>query len=333
MFAISNAAQLITSVLLLRDNQINVLQTTLIGNVLSSMHLMLGISFLFGGYNRLEQHYNLLMAQVSANLLLLSMVGLILPTMGRNLGGLTESHILRLSRGIAFIFLFIYTIFTFFTQRSHVTLYNQPSDKVLKQNLVRRNTPPQSVGVDRGVASAGAPARPKLKPPPDRNELNSEQDTDDAEVPSLSLVSIVVCLVVCTTLITFNTTFATNSLNGLFQQTGISPTFVGIVLLPLLSNDITVVVPAVKDEMDQVLILTIGKCLQTILIIVPFTVLLGWMMDRPMSLDFDEFEVVALFASVLYINSIIVTGKSTYLDGFMLLCVFLIICLVSFWVP
>ena len=329
----SNAAQLITSVSLLRDNQIDVLQTTLVGNILSSMHLMLGISFLLGGYNRPEQHYNLLMAQVSANLLLLSMVGLILPTMGRNLEGLTESHILRLSRGIAFMFLFIYATYTFFTQRSHVALYNQPSKKVQKQDLVRRQNPAEEFGLARGIASVGASGTLQLEPPANTDSSKYEDEVDHEEVPALSLVAIILCLIMCTTLVTFNTTFATNSLSGLFLQTGISPTFVGIVLLPLLSNDITVIVPAVKDQMDQVVVLTIGKCLQTILIIVPLTVLLGWIIDRPMSLDFDEFEVVALFASVLYINSIIGTGKSTYLDGFMLLCVFLIICLVSFWVP
>jgi len=54
----SNAVQLITSILLLRNGQIAVLQTTLIGSILSSMHLMLGLAFCVGGYNRLQQHFN-----------------------------------------------------------------------------------------------------------------------------------------------------------------------------------------------------------------------------------------------------------------------------------
>lgn len=141
------------------------------------------------------------------------------------------------------------------------------------------------------------------------------------------------CLSVCTTLITFNTAFATKSLDGLFQETGISRTFVGIVILILLNNDVTVLVPASRNNMDQVLALTIGKCVQTFLLVIPFVVLLAWIMGRDMNLNFDQFEVVALFGSVLYINSTLSQGRSSYLDGVMLLSVFLIICLVSFWVP
>lgn len=304
------------------------------------MHLMLGISYLFGGYNRPEQHYNLTVAHVSANLLLLSMVGLILPTMGKQLSGITDSHMLKISRGIAFVFLFAYVVYTFFSLRTHVSIYIAPSEKVMKQNLVRRNT--ETDNVVRAVAGAGATAAASAggqitsEPLPQGSiEPSYEEDEEEEEkkLPNVSLPTSVICLVLCTTLIAFNTLFATNSLDGLFQQTGISRTFVGIVLLPLLSNDATVIVPAVKDAMDQVLLLTVGKCLQTILVVTPLLILLGWIMGKDMNLSFDPFEVVALFASVLYINSIISIGKSTYLDGIMLLSVFLIICLVSFWVP
>ena len=274
---------------------------------------MLGISFLVGGYNRPEQHCNMIVAHVSANLLLLTMVGMILPTMGQQLSDISDSHILKISRGIAFIFLFAYTTYTFFALRTHRAFYDTPNKKVLKENLVRRNTPviPHQEYVEQ------------------TNIVNEEEE----QVPSLSVSTSLLCLALCTTLIAFNTLFATNSLDGLFQQTGMSRTFVGIVLLPLLSNDATVIVPAIKDKMDQVIILTIGECLQTILVVTPLLILLGWIMGREMSLSFNAFEVVALFASVLYINSIINTIKSTYLDGIMLLSVFLIICLVSFWVP
>ena len=52
-----------------------------------------------------------------------------------------------------------------------------------------------------------------------------------------------------------------------------------------------------------------------------------------MNLGFDDFEVVALFASVIYLSSIIQKATSNYLDGVLLLSVFLIICLTSYWVP
>ena len=84
-----------------------------------------------------------------------------------------------------------------------------------------------------------------------------------------------VVLVLCTTAVGFNTAFATDSLQGLVDKTDLSPTFVGIVLLPLLNNDFAVVRLASEDRMDICVALTIDKCLQTTLVIIPFAILLG----------------------------------------------------------
>ena len=317
--------QLITSIFLLRDNQIEILQTTLIGTILSSMHLMLGLSFFFGGWNRFEQHYNITVAQVSSNLLLLAMVGVILPTMGKQLASITDEHVTQLSRGISFILIFVYAVYLFFQLKSHSEMYVEPSQKAERRNK-------------RGVATigsmgAGSSAVYNANTASQLPESLSDDDDEVHRQPKLAIYMIVMVLVICTTLIAFNTAFATNSLQGLMDQTNISPTFVGIVLLPLLSNDVTVVIPAVKDKMDICVALTVGKCLQTILLVIPFAILLGWIIGRDINLGFNTFEVVALFASVIYINAMIQNGKSTYLDGVLLLSVFLIICLTSYWVP
>ena len=283
---------------------------------------MLGLSFFFGGWNRVEQHYNITVAQVSSNLLLLAMVGVILPTMGKQLASITSEHVTRLSRGISFILIFVYAVYLFFQLKSHSDMYVEPSQKA-----ERRNAKVERGDALKSMVQTGAMMAPPL------SEHLSDDDDEDGEVPKLAIYTIVMVLVICTTLIGFNTAFATNSLQGLMDHTSIQPTFVGIVLLPLLSNDVTVVIPAVKDKMDICVALTVGKCLQTILLVIPFAILLGWIIGRDMNLGFDTFEVVALFASVIYINAMIQNGKSTYLDGVLLLSVFLIICLTSYWVP
>ena len=269
----------------------------------------------------MEQHYNITVAQVSSNLLLLAMVGVILPTMGKQLASITDEHVTQLSRGISFILIFVYAVYLFFQLKSHSGMYVEPSQKAERRKpKMGRGDAIQSMGA--GLTDADT----------DPERLSDDDDEDDRE-PKLAIYTIVMVLVICTTLIAFNTAFATNSLQGLMDQTSIQPTFVGIVLLPLLSNDVTVVIPAVKDKMDICVALTVGKCLQTILLVIPFAILLGWIMGRDINLGFDTFEVVALFASVIYINSMIQNGKSTYLDGVLLLSVFLIIFLTSYWVP
>lgn len=120
-----------------------------------------------------------------------------------------------------------------------------------------------------------------------------------------------VIVVALTTVLGFNVSFATDSLDGLITKTQLTPTFIAIVLLPLLGVDFTILSLARTNEMDLFISLTVGKCLQTALLVIPVIVILGWILgNESMNLQFDPFEVVALFASVMYINSIIQEGKS-----------------------
>ena len=118
-------------------------------------------------------------------------------------------------------------------------------------------------------------------------------------------------LLIISTFLGFNAAYVTDTLHEMVEQSGLTTTFVGIVLLPLLSVEFTVLSQAWKNKMDRFVTLTVGKCLQTALLVIPSVVLLGWAMGKDaMSLDFDPFEVIALFASVMYITSMIQVGRS-----------------------
>jgi len=85
-------------------------------------------------------------------------------------------------------------------------------------------------------------------------------------------------MVLTTVLLAFKPKFATDSLEGLMQTAGLSKTFVGVILLPLLGNDAHPGWTAVKDRMDICVNVKLGRCLQNAILIVPAIVLLGWMM-------------------------------------------------------
>jgi len=59
-------------------------------------------------------------------------------------------------------------------------------------------------------------------------------------------------------------------------------------------------------------------------------VILGWILEKPMTLLFDPYESVAMFLSVLTVNYVIQDGKSNWLEGFILMCLYLILA-VTFW--
>jgi Ca2+:H+ antiporter len=78
---------LIVAIIALVDNQVLIVQTSLIGSMLSNLLLVMGMCFFFGGINRLEQHFNPVVAQTAASLLSLAVGSLIIPTAFHNWSG------------------------------------------------------------------------------------------------------------------------------------------------------------------------------------------------------------------------------------------------------
>ena len=69
------------------------------------------------------------------------------------------------------------------------------------------------------------------------------------------------------------------------------------------------------------------------LFVTPFVVLLGWAMDKNMSLYFTLFETVSLFVSAFIVNFLVLDGRSNYLEGALLCAAYVIIAVAAFFYP
>ena len=67
------------SIIALTKNEVDIVQESLIGSMLSNLLLVMGMCFFFGGINRVEQHFNITVAQTAASLLALAVGSLIIP--------------------------------------------------------------------------------------------------------------------------------------------------------------------------------------------------------------------------------------------------------------
>ena len=76
----SNAVELIVSIIALLQKEVLIVQTSLIGSILSNLLLVMGMCFFFGGLNRVEQFFNVTVAQTASSLLALAVGSLIIPT-------------------------------------------------------------------------------------------------------------------------------------------------------------------------------------------------------------------------------------------------------------
>lgn len=111
-------------------------------------------------------------------------------------------------------------------------------------------------------------------------------------------------------------------IEGVVEHWGINQTFVGIILLPIVGNaaeHVSSVTFALKDKMNLCIGIAVSSSLQIGLLVSPVLVLTGWAIGQPMTLFFEDFETVILFASVLIVNYLIQDGRSNWLEGVLLL--------------
>jgi len=139
-----------------------------------------------------------------------------------------------------------------------------------------------------------------------------------------------------TILVAFCADFLVGSIDSIVEKTGMSKTFIGIILIPIVGNaaeHVTAVVVAYKNKMDLAIGVAIGSSLQIALFVTPFLVILGWIIDAPMTLHFKVFETMAFFLSGLVVTLLIQDGESNYLEGGLCLGMYAILALAFYIYP
>ncbi|KAF2473960.1 calcium/proton exchanger [Lindgomyces ingoldianus] len=337
-----NAVELIVSVQALVKNEITIVKTSLIGSMLSNLLLVLGMSFFLGGIYRLEQFFNVTVAQTAASLLALCIASVIIPTVFHSMlqadAAPDGQRNQELSRGTAVILLFVYACYLIFQLKSHVDMYNEPSQKVPKRksSKIEEGTATRglaAIGAGTAAASGGGVNASKLV----KNADELEDEEDDFEEPQLSVIGALITLGVSTTLVAFCSEFMVSSIDGLTATGGISTTFVGLILIPIVGNaaeHATAITVAIKDKMDLAIGVAVGSSMQIALLVLPLIVVLGWIMGKEcMTLYFDTFQIAVLFVAVLLVNYLIQDGKSHWLEGVLLMSSYLIIALAAWFYP
>ena len=143
-------------------------------------------------------------------------------------------------------------------------------------------------------------------------------------------------LVLATVGIAVMSEFLVSSVEPVTQQLGFSEFFVGIIIIPLIGNvaeHIVAVEVALKNQMDLSLAVALGSSLQIALFVAPVLVFISLMLGKPLTLEFNGFEVLALTAAAVIAALVALDGESNWLEGAMLLVVYLIIALAFFFLP
>lgn len=160
------------------------------------------------------------------------------------------------------------------------------------------------------------------------------EETEKAQISAWTAAGL---LVFITVLVSFCADFLVGSIDEIVEQTGISKTFVGLILIPIVGNaaeHVTAVIASIKGtNLNLAIGVSIGSALQIALFLTPFLVVLGWAMGQPLSLYFKSFETITLFVSVLVVNYLLQDGKSNWLEGTQLIAMYAIIAIAFFIYP
>ncbi|GAV68425.1 Na_Ca_ex domain-containing protein [Cephalotus follicularis] len=295
-----NATELIISIFALKSGMLRVVQQSLLGSILSNMLLVLGCAFFSGGlvYIKSEQVFNKAAAAVNSGLLLMAVMGLLFPAVLH--ATRTELHFgkseLALSRFSSCIMLVAYAAYLYFQLKSQKIVY----------------IPVEGEGQTAGRA---------------------EEDDDD-EAAEISQWESIIWLSLITAWISVLSEYLVDAIEGASVSLKIPIAFISVILLPIVGNaaeHASAIVFAMKDKLDISLGVAIGSSTQIAMFGIPFCVVAGWIMGRPMDLNFQLFETATLLITVLVVAFMLQEGTSNYFKGLMLILCYLIVA-ASFYV-
>ncbi|KZT26610.1 Calcium/proton exchanger [Neolentinus lepideus HHB14362 ss-1] len=305
-----NAVEIIVGIAALLQGELRIVQTSMLGSILSNLLLVLGCSFLAGGIYFKESNFQVTGAQTASSLMTLSCITLVIPAayhsaQSRNSTatyehllqllrepsgslpelGETKDGLLIISRGTAILLLFVYILYLFFQLKTH-------------------------------------------------SEFFKAEDEGEETEAKMSTVAAGSALLLVTVVTSFCADYLVASIEEVAERYHIPKAFIGLILLPIVANaaeHVTSVWMAMKDKMELTIGICVGSSIQIATFVVPLLVIIGWIVDRDLTLFFADFETITLFISVMLVNLLIQDGKSNYMEGVMLITLYLIIAL-AFWV-
>ena len=164
--------------------------------------------------------------------------------------------------------------------------------------------------------------------------LYEESVPDEEERRDASLPRAIILLIASTVAIAVISEIFVGTVEPMAESAGLSKTFVGIILVPIIGNAAehsSAIIMAVKDKMNASIEIALGSSLQIILFVVPVLTLLS-LFFTPMSIVFTPFELVSVTGAVLIANRVASDGESNWLEGLQLVTVYLMIGAAFFFV-
>ncbi|PVH89473.1 vacuolar H+/Ca2+ exchanger [Cadophora sp. DSE1049] len=296
-------------------NLIPIIQAAILGSILTNLLLCLGLCFAVGGIRQQVQTFHAAVSEVGNGLLLVAGFGLLIPsafysalkgsaipqsTEPPRHHGFTdkklEHDILGISRITSILLIIAFGMYIWYNARTNHSIF----DEVLEQD--------------------------------EHDDLDHHVDLAK---PKFTLTECMVAITGSIILVTVLAVFLVNRIEDVVEA-GIPDQFLGLILLPLVekaAEHLTAVDEAWDGQMNFALYHCLGPSIQTALFNAPLVVIVGWVLGKPMDLNFEIFMIVLLVLSITVVGNFLRDGESNALEGGLLVIVYFIIAVAAWYYP
>ena len=300
---LGNAAELIITIVAIREGLLELVKASITGSILGNILLVMGASFLVGGLHHGIQSFNRQNASRNAILLMLAVIALLIPSILSGAIGPDDSlKVEVLSLGVAGIMIILYGLAIFFN-------FTVGKSAMAAEKEGKPDHIPESVG-----------------PMVLQHEIH----------PQWSVRTALIVLGLSTAGVVYLSEVLVGAVEPVVLGLGISEFFLGIILIPLIGNvaeHLVAVKVAMENKMDLSVEIAIASSLQIALFVAPILVFISLLMGNPLTLIFNQFELLALIVGVVIAALVSEDGSSNWLEGAQLLAVYIILALAFFLIP
>lgn len=289
-----NATELIIAFFALKAGKLEVVKASITGSILGNILLVLGLAVFLGGLKHKTQVFNAKNAGILTSLLTLSVLGLMIPAVF-DLASVNFANVA------------------------------QPADLDFRLSV--------AVAIVLILIYLGNVYFSLVT----HKDILSAHDDEEHEAAKWSVPVAVGVLLASTVAVGFMSEFLVGSLEEASRTLGLSEFFVGIILIPIIGNaaeHASAVMFAMKNKMDLAVTIAIGSTIQVALLVAPLLVLMGLAVGQRMDLVLhNPLELVAVVAGIVIANSIARDGETNWLEGMMLLGIYIILGFAFFYFP
>jgi Ca2+:H+ antiporter len=342
---LGNAAELIITIFAIREGLLDLVRASITGSILGNLLLVLGLSLLLGGLKNGLQTFDRRQAGLNATMLMLAVVALMIPSLFSAAVGpdLSAEQIALGSINVEQ------------SQEAGEEIGDETPPAEATEEAVTEETPVVVVPVS------------EIDPAVLEAELAKERafsegvaliiiilyglsiyysfrtaegphvhDPADVHTARWSVRFAAGILLAATVGTAVMSEILIGAVEPVVQTLGLTEFFLGIIIIPLVGNiaeHLVAVQVAIKNKMELSLAVSLGSSIQIALFVAPALVFISLLFNQTLLLVFNPLELIALFAASIIAALIALDGESNWLEGAMLLAIYLIIGLAFFFLP